>query len=103
MYCPFISSKYCAKCCFSKTLHETAGTRVAVARLTNHLPPKPARGILVLVEPGYTTLRKPDGSAQMYGKMVIDMRTGDIWGFPTLAQGPYPVDMASAVPPQVPS
>lgn len=24
MYCPFISSKYCAKCCFSKTLHETA-------------------------------------------------------------------------------
>jgi len=31
-----------------------------------------------LVEPGYTTLREPDGSAQMYGKMVIDMRTGDI-------------------------
>ena len=25
MYCPFISSKYCAKRCFSKTLHETAG------------------------------------------------------------------------------
>ena len=25
MYYPFISSKSCAKCCFSKTLHETAG------------------------------------------------------------------------------
>jgi hypothetical protein len=24
MYCPFICSKYCAKSCFSKTLHETA-------------------------------------------------------------------------------
>ena len=52
------------------------------------------------VEPGYTMLRKPDGSAQMYGKMVIDMRTGDIWGFPTLTQGPYPVDTASATPPK---
>jgi hypothetical protein len=44
------------------------------------------------VEPGYTMLRKPDGSGQMYGKMMIDMRTGDIWGFPTLVEGPYPVD-----------
>src|SRR5262245_12431303 len=25
MCCTFISSKYCAKSCFSKTLHETAG------------------------------------------------------------------------------
>jgi hypothetical protein len=25
MYCPFISSKYSAKSCFSKTLHEKAG------------------------------------------------------------------------------
>jgi hypothetical protein len=30
------------------------------------------------VEPGYTMLRKPDGSGQMYGKMMIDMHTGDI-------------------------
>ena len=43
------------------------------------------------VEPGYTMLRKPDGSGQMYGKMMIDMRTGDIWGFPTLVEGPYPI------------
>jgi hypothetical protein len=52
------------------------------------------------VEPGYTMLRKPDGTAQMYGKVFIDMRSGDVWGFPTLAQGPYPVDMAKTTPPK---
>ncbi len=52
------------------------------------------------VEPGYTMIRKPDGTAQMYGKVVIDMRSGDIWGFPTLAQGPYPVDTAKPTPPK---
>jgi hypothetical protein len=51
------------------------------------------------VEPGFTTLRKPDGTAQMYGKVVIDMRSGDIWGFPTLVQGPYPVDNTQSKPP----
>jgi len=52
------------------------------------------------VEPGYTMLRKPDGSGQVYGKMMIDMRTGDIWGFPTLVEGPYPVDVAKPEPPK---
>jgi hypothetical protein len=52
------------------------------------------------VEPGYTMLRKPDGSGQMYGKMMIDMRTGDIWGFPTLVEGPYPVDPGKSEPPR---
>jgi hypothetical protein len=48
------------------------------------------------VEPGYTTIRKPDGSAQVYGKIMIDMRTGDVWGFPTLVQAPYPVSPNAA-------
>jgi hypothetical protein len=52
------------------------------------------------VEPGYTMLRKPDGSGQMYGKMMIDMRTGDIWGFPTLDQSPYPIDSTKSEPPR---
>jgi len=52
------------------------------------------------LEPGYTTIRKPDGTAQMYGKVAIDMRNGDIWGFPTLVQGPYPVDAAQTKPPK---
>ena len=56
-------------------------------------------GLSFYVEPGYTMLRKPDGSGQMYGKMMIDMRTGDIWGFPTLVEGPYPVDPGKSEPP----
>jgi hypothetical protein len=48
------------------------------------------------VEPGYTTIRKPDGSAQVYGKIMIDMRTGDVWGFPTLVPAPYPVSANAA-------
>jgi hypothetical protein len=52
------------------------------------------------VEPGYTTIRKPDGTAQMNGKVVIDMRSGDIWGFPTLNPSPYPIDSAQTKPPK---
>ncbi len=52
------------------------------------------------IEPGFTTLRKPDGTAQVYGKVAIDMRNGDIWGFPTIVQGPYPVDNAKSTPPK---
>jgi hypothetical protein len=52
------------------------------------------------IEPGYTMIRKPDGTAQMYGKMVVDMRTGDVWGFPTLTQSPFPVDTTSSNPPK---
>ncbi|HXY10503.1 MAG TPA: hypothetical protein VEI52_21880 [Terriglobales bacterium] len=48
------------------------------------------------VEPGYTTIRKPDGSTQVYGKVMIDMRTGDAWGFPTLVQAPYRVSPNAA-------
>jgi hypothetical protein len=52
------------------------------------------------VEPGVLTIRKPDGSAQLYGKMVIDMRNGDIWGFPTLTQSPYPIEATQTKPPK---
>lgn len=40
---------------------------------------------------GMVTLRKSDGT-QTWGKVAVDMRTGDIWGFPMPAQNtPYPV------------
>lgn len=42
------------------------------------------------VEPGTTMLRAPDGSRQVLGKVVIDMRNGNVWGFPTLGREPYP-------------
>ncbi len=52
------------------------------------------------VEPGFTTLHKPDGTLTTFGKVVIDMRTGEIWGFPTQVQQPYPRDTTSTIPPK---
>jgi hypothetical protein len=51
------------------------------------------------VEPRTVMLRKPDGTAQVQGKVFIDLRTGDAWGFPTLSDAPYPVDMTKSQPP----
>lgn len=51
------------------------------------------------VEPRTTVLRKPDGTAQSYGKVIVDLRSGDIWGFPTLEGVPYPVDRTKHDPP----
>jgi len=52
------------------------------------------------VEPGTSMLRKPDGTAQVYGKVFIDMQTGDVWGFPTNTSDPYPSNPASSTPPK---
>jgi hypothetical protein len=43
-------------------------------------------------EPGTYLLRAPDNSQQVYGKVVVDLRTGRIWGFPTYTPQPYPSD-----------
>jgi hypothetical protein len=51
------------------------------------------------VEPRTYTLRKPNGMEQVEGKVVIDMRNGDIWGFPTVSALPYPVDPSRSEPP----
>jgi|ERR1041385_3747468 len=53
----------------------------------------------LFVEPKTTLIRNPDGSQQVEGKVVIDMRNGDIWGFPTLSGTPYPVDTTRSTPP----
>jgi hypothetical protein len=45
-------------------------------------------------------LRKPDGTAQVYGKVFIDMQTGDVWGFPTNTTDPYPSNPTSSTPPK---
>ena len=47
-------------------------------------------GLPFYVEPGTTMLRAPDGSRQVLGKVMVDLRNGNIWGFPTLSQDPYP-------------
>ncbi len=56
-------------------------------------------GAYLYVEPRTTMLRKPDGTAQLEGKVVIDLRNGNVWGFPTLSSAPYPVDTTRTEPP----
>ena len=51
----------------------------------------------VYIEPGVTMLRAPDGSRQVLGKVVVDLRNGNVWGFPTNAASPYPVDTRNIV------
>jgi hypothetical protein len=51
------------------------------------------------IEPGSEMLRAPDGSKQVFGKVVIDMRTGKIWGFPTNAPQSYPNNALQNKPP----
>jgi hypothetical protein len=50
------------------------------------------------IEPGSTLIRKPGGDLQLPGKMVVDLETGDIWGFPTNQDFPYPVDYMNNKP-----
>jgi len=54
---------------------------------------------ILYIEPRVAMLRKPDDGSQIQGKVVIDKRTGDIWGFPTGANSPYPIDLAHSNPP----
>ena len=52
------------------------------------------------IEPGTQMLKAPDGSKQVYGRVVIDMTNGKVWGFPTFTTDTYPVnamDTKSAV------
>jgi hypothetical protein len=76
---------------------------LAVLALRPAFVPQPVRAQAeyspLYIEPRTTTLRKPDGSTQVQGKVVIDLRTGDIYGFPTLSSLPYPVDGTSSKPP----
>jgi hypothetical protein len=50
------------------------------------------------LEPGTYMLRATDGSSQVYGKVVVDLRSGKIWGFPTLGPQPFPINMIDSKP-----
>ena len=43
-------------------------------------------------EPGTFLVRAADNSQQAYAKVVVDLRSGRVWGFPTLTPLPYPSD-----------
>ena len=51
------------------------------------------------IEPGTQMLRAPDGSKQVYGRVVVDLRNGNVWGFPTFAADAYPINSAGTTPP----
>jgi hypothetical protein len=50
------------------------------------------------IEPGTAMLRAPDGNRQVLGKVVIDLRNGNVWGFPTLGREPYPASGMQTTP-----
>ncbi len=50
------------------------------------------------IEPGVHTLLSPDKSRQAEGKIMVDLTTGNIWGFPTGPDTPYPIDRLKAQP-----
>ena len=49
-------------------------------------------------EPGVQVLHAPDGSRSVYGKVVVDLRSGDVWGFPTPSGKPYPFNPTNTRP-----
>ena len=51
------------------------------------------------IEPGVFPLRAPDGSKELFGKVVVDLSTGRIWGFPTGSKAPYPIVVTESAPP----
>jgi hypothetical protein len=52
----------------------------------------------IYIEPGTQMLRAPDGSKQVYGRVMIDMRTGKVWGFPTGSTDTYPTNAMDSKP-----
>jgi hypothetical protein len=53
------------------------------------------------VEPRSVLLPSEDSATKVSGKVMINLRTGDIWGFPTNSVLPYPVDPLGKTPPVV--
>jgi hypothetical protein len=50
-------------------------------------------------EPGVTTLRAAGAGRTALGKVAYDSCTGNVWGFPTGTNAPYPVDSTNPNPP----
>lgn len=50
------------------------------------------------IEPGIKMLLSPDRTKKTQGKVVVDLTTGNIWGFPTAPDTPYPIDTVKPQP-----
>ena len=86
---------------YTKCILTLIAVLLAAIALRNPVPveAQSQRGHDLWIEPGFIAVRKPDGSMQTEGKMVIDRATGDIWGFSTAGTAPYPIDTTSSTPP----
>jgi hypothetical protein len=50
----------------------------------------------LFIEPGVHLLRAPNNRRQVLGKVVVDLRNGRIWGFPTNGPHPYPMNTVTS-------
>ena len=51
------------------------------------------------IEPGTTMLHVPGKDRHVLGKVGIDLTNGDVWGFPTFSELPYPYEPTKTTPP----
>jgi hypothetical protein len=77
-------------------------TMVAIA-IRSYIQPLPAHAgggdvYPLYIEPGTQMLRAPDGSKQVYGRVMVDMRNGEVWGFPTNTTDTYPANPLDSKP-----
>ena len=78
----------------------TKAVLTAIALLLAALAMRPATveaqiepATTLYVEPGTSPIRNLNGGVPSDGKVVINLSTGDVWGFPTHGAGaPYPID-----------
>ncbi len=71
---------------YTKTILTIIAALLAVLALQNTTAPvsvqAQSNGRNLYVEPGLTTMRNPDGPSEVQGKLMIDLSSGEVWGFP---------------------
>ncbi len=87
-----------------KTLLVTIAVSLGTIAFRPILAPSEVRaqsseGYPFYIEPGVAMLRAPDGSRQVFGKLVVDLHNGKVWGFPPNTQDPYPADPTNTAAP----
>lgn len=84
------------------TLLSIIATALVAIAVRHYIAPESARAqntaYPVFIEPGVQMLKSSDGRKQLYGRMVVDLRTGKIWGFPTQTTDPYPFNALNSKP-----
>lgn len=75
---------------------KTVLTAIALLLAVLVMRPEPVRADTdpgqLYIEPGTSPIRNLDGGVPGDGKVVINMSTGEVFGFPTLSGAPYPID-----------